>query len=186
VFLQVLGKYLDRKLEWGETDYLFWYSRAGLLTYARWMLAHETPYRDVLHKVELPTETWPAHDIRKTHVFHLAARFAPPPEREAFSARASFFFERCLTDLLSFPTAHVTRPQVILCVYGVVHGYYGNDPHFAALPPEPDYDFGAPVPFEPQGARLKSALRRKVSATKREFGRLVRDRLRGMLSRFRS
>jgi hypothetical protein len=186
VFLQVLGKYLDRKLEWGETDYLFWYARAGLLTYARWMLAHEQPYRDVLHKVELPTETWPAHDIRKGHVFHLAARFAPAQERDQFSARAAFYFERCLTDLLTFPTAYVTRPQVILSVYGVVHGYYRNDPHYASLPPVPDHDFGAPVPFEPQGARLKSALRRKVSATKSEFGRLVRDRMRGMLARFRS
>lgn len=185
VFLQVLGKYLDRKLEWGETDYLFWYARAGLLGYARWMLVHEQPYRDVLHKVELPTETWPAHDIRKSHVFHLAARFAPPPERAQFSAKATFYFERCLADLLSFPTAYVTRPQVILATYGVVHGYYRNDPHAAPLPPEPDYDFGVPVAFEVQGARLKSVLRRKVSATRREFGRLVRDRLRGLMARFR-
>ena len=185
MFLQVLGKYLDRKLEWGETDYLFWYARAGLLGYARWMLVHEQPYRDVLHKVELPTETWPAHDIRKSHVFHLAARFAPAPERAQFSAKATFYFERCLADLLSFPTAYVTRPQVILATYGVVHGYYRNDPHAAPLPPEPDYDFGVPVAFEVQGARLKSVLRRKVSATRREFGRLVRDRLRGLMARFR-
>ncbi len=81
---------------------------------------------------------------------------------------------------MSFPTAHLTRPQVILCVYGGVHGYYLNDPHVAALPPEPDHDFGAPVAFEPQRARLKSALRRKVSVTLREIKRLVQDRLRGM------
>ncbi|MEO8062842.1 MAG: hypothetical protein ABI821_08840 [Pseudomonadota bacterium] len=185
VFLQVLGKYLDRKLEWGETDYLFWYARAGLLAYARWMFTHEQPYRDVLHKVELPTETWPAHDIRKSHVFHLAARYAPAPEREQFSTQATFYFDRCLADLLSFPTAYVTRPQVILATYGVAHGYYQRDPHHAGLPPEPDYDFGAPVPFAVPGARLKSALRRKVSSTKREFGRLVRDRVRGLLARFR-
>ncbi|MEJ0084611.1 MAG: hypothetical protein WDO72_02910 [Pseudomonadota bacterium] len=186
VFLQVLGKYLDQKIEWGETDYLFWYTRAGLLTYARWMLEHEQPYKDVLHKVELPTETWPAHDVRKSHVFHVAARHAPAAERAAFSAKAAFYFDRCLADLLSFPTAYVTRPQVILCTYGVVHGYYRADPHHAQLPPEPDYDFGSPVPFETQGARLKSTLRRKVSATKSEFGRLIRDRMRGMLARFRS
>jgi len=180
VFLQVLGKYLDRKLQWGETDYLFWYARAGLLRYARWMLGHEQPYRDVLHKVELPTETWPAHDVRKCHVFHLAARFAPTPERAAFSDRAAYYFERCLADLLSFATAHLTRPQVILCVYGVVHGYYRRDPHHAALPPEPAHDFGAPVPFFTQGARLKGTLRRKLSVTTRELRRLVADRVRGM------
>ena len=146
VFLQVLGKYLDRKLEWGETDYLFWYARDGLLAYARWMAAHEVPYKDVLHKVELPTETWPAHDIRKCHVFHLAARYAPAAGARALHRKGAFFFERCLADLLSFPTAHLTRPQVILCVYGGVHGYYQHDPHCAQLPPEPDHDFGVPVP----------------------------------------
>lgn len=180
VFLQVLGKYLDRKLEWGEADYLFWYARGALLTYARWMAAHELPYKDLLHKVELPTETWPAHDVRKCHVFHVAARYAPPEERTRFTEKAAHYFERCLTDLLSFPTAHLTRPQVILCVYGSVHGYYLDDPHVAALPPEPDHDFGVPLAFEPQRARLKSALRGKVSVTLREIKRLVQDRLRGM------
>jgi hypothetical protein len=36
------------------------------------------------------------------------------------------------------------------------------------------------VAFEPQRARLKSALRRKVSVTLREIKRLLQDRLRGM------
>ncbi len=184
VFLQVLGKYLDRKLEWGEKDYRFWYARAGLLQYARWMLAHEKPYKDVLHKVELPTETWPAHDIRKTHVFHVAARYAPAAERAVFSAQAKFYFDRCLADLLSFPTAYVTRPQVILCTYGVAHGYYENDPHPAELGPEPPHEFGAPQPFLTQGARLKSTLRRKLSVATREFSRLLRDRWSAALARF--
>jgi hypothetical protein len=178
VFLQVLGKYLDQKLEWGETDYLFWYARAGQLRNARWMLEHEHPNRDVLHKVELPTETWPAHDVRKCHVFHLAARFAPAPERAAFSDQAAYYFERCLADLLSFATAYLTRPQVILCVHGVVHGYYRRDPRHAQLPPEPGYDFGAPVQFLTQSARLKATLRRKLSVTMRELRRLVADRAR--------
>ena len=184
VFLQVLGKYLDRKLEWGETDYAFWYSRAALLAYARWMLEHEQPYKDVLHKVELPTETWPAHDVRKTHAFHVAARYAPAAERAGFSAKAEFYFERCLADLLAFPTAYVTRPQVILCTYGVVHGYYQDDPHVADLGPEPQYDFGQPLHFETQGARLKTTLRRKLSVTARELRRLVSDRWRSALARF--
>jgi len=183
-FLQVLGKYLDQKLERGETDYLFWYTHAGLLRYARWMREHEQPYRDVLHKVELPTETWPAQDIRKSHVFHLAARYAPAGERASFSEKAAWYFERCLADLAEFPTAHLTRPQVILCVYGGVHGFYRQDPHHAALPPAPDHDFGVPLPFETQGARLRRVLRRKVSTTVSELNRLVRDRVRGLLARF--
>ena len=87
VFLQVLGKYLDRKLEWGETDYLFWYARARAARLCALDGCARTAYKDVLHKVELPTETWPAHDVRKCHVFHLAARYAPPAERAASPRR---------------------------------------------------------------------------------------------------
>jgi len=183
VFLQVLGKYLDHKLEWGETDFAFWYARGSLLNYARWMREHEQPYKDVLHKVEIPTETWPAHDIRKCHVFHLAARYAVPEERAGFTAKAVRYFERCMADLLSFPTAYLTRPQVILCVYGVVHGYYLADPHVAQLPPEPRYDFGAPVVFETQRSRLRSTLRRKLSVTWAELRRLLGDRVRSRFKR---
>jgi hypothetical protein len=71
-----------------------------------------------------------------------------------------------------------------LSVYGVVHGYYRNDPHYLDLSP-PDYDFGRPVPFVIQSARLMSTLRRKVATTRREFGRLIRDRVRGLLARFK-
>ena len=124
VFLQVLGKYLHIKLEWNETDDMFHYARASLLHYARWMLRHEVPYTDVLDKVELPTETWPAQDVRKCHVLHLAGEFSAEPERGAFHDRADFFFSRGLEDLLGFETAYLTRPRVILCVYGHVQAYY--------------------------------------------------------------
>ncbi len=60
VFLQVLGKYLDFKAELGETDYYFHYARESLLHYADWMMENEVPYKEVLHKVDIPTETWPA------------------------------------------------------------------------------------------------------------------------------
>ncbi|MGH8324895.1 MAG: hypothetical protein ACRETD_14040, partial [Steroidobacteraceae bacterium] len=147
VFLQALGKYLDSKLEMGETDYGFHYARESLLHYAEWMCRHEVPYKEVLHKVELPTETWPAQDIRKCHVLHVAAQYAPAGMRAQLTERATFFFDRCLADLLSFETALLTRPLVILCVYGQVHGYFranaaislGHAPHC--------YRFGQPVAF---------------------------------------
>jgi hypothetical protein len=65
VFLQVLGKYLDCKMDKSEIDYMYRYAQASLLYYAEWMLEHEAPYATVLDKVEIPTETWPAQDIRK-------------------------------------------------------------------------------------------------------------------------
>ena len=183
VFLQVLGKYLDLKVTWGELDHEFWYGRASLLHYAHWMLANEQSYRDQLHKVELPTETWPAHDMRKCHIFHLAARYAAKVERDPFTERAAFFFERSLADVMSFPTAYLTRPQVILCVYGLVHAYYRRDPRHLELPPPPVHDFGEPAAFVPQGARLISTIRRKVGVTARELWRLSSDRIRAMLAR---
>ena len=150
VFLQVLGKYLHLKLERGETDYAFHYGRESLLHYARWMLEHEVPYQDVLHKVLLPTETWPAQDVRKSHVLHLAGEFAPAAERSAFHDKADFFFARSLEDLLKFDTAYLTRPLVIQSVYGHLQAFYqahreeGLDLECAVA------DFGRPQSFTAQ------------------------------------
>jgi hypothetical protein len=118
-------------------------------------------------------------------VLHLAARHAPPDERAGFSAKAKFFFDRGLNDLLSFPTAYLTRPQVILCTYGVAHGYYENNPHHSEPGPEPLHDFGVPLPFLPQGARFKPSLRRRWSVTTTELRRLLQDRWRASLMRLR-
>ena len=109
VFLQVLGKYLDYKVGLGETDYCFHYARESLLHYAGWMVENEVPYKEVLHKVEIPTETWPAHDVRKCHVLHLAARYGRPADCQKYSERAGFFFDRCMEDLLSFETALLSQ-----------------------------------------------------------------------------
>jgi hypothetical protein len=164
VFLQALAKYLDVKLEWGETGYMFQYARASLLHYAQWMLRHEVPYKDVLDKVELPTETWPAHDVRKCHVLHMAAKYAPTGERAALHERADFFFERSVTDILSFPTAYLTRPLIILCVHGASHAYFQAHAATGVDVPCPDYVFGSPVIFRAQRLRLADAVLGKLRA----------------------
>ena len=150
VFLQVLGKYLHLKLERGETDYAFYYGRESLLHYARWMLEHEVPYRDVLHKVLLPTETWPAQDVRKSHVLHLAGEFAPAAERSVFHDKADFFFARSLEDLLKFDTAYLTRPLVIQCVYGHLQAFYQAHREEGLDLECPVADFGRPQSFAAQ------------------------------------
>lgn len=165
VFFQVLGKYLDYKIELGEIDYCFHYARESLLHYARWMVESEVPYKDVLHKVDIPTETWPAQDIRKCCVLHFAAKYGPSLDRPHYCERAAFFFERCLEDLLSFDTAYLTRPRVILTVCGFVHAYFQNETRTCDLLAHA-YDFGHPEQFLPQKARLKAtvAARTKVCA----------------------
>jgi YetA-like protein len=114
VFLQTLEKYLDFKVERDELDDMFVYARESLLAYARWMAEHEVPYRTLLDKVEIPTETWPAQDIRKANVFRAAARYAPDADRDHLVARAAYFLRGSLTDLMAFGTWHLTRPVVIM------------------------------------------------------------------------
>ena len=92
VFLQVLGKFLFLKEETGEHDYFYHYARESLLHYAKWMIEHEVPYKQVLHKVCLPTETWPAQDIRKSFVFGIASRYASDTLGEKFNQKRRFFF----------------------------------------------------------------------------------------------
>jgi hypothetical protein len=180
VFLQALGRYLELKLGYRERDYMFHYARESLLHYSVWMLEHEVPYKEVLHRVELPTESWPAHDIRKCHVFHLAARFDDRGMADRFRERAAFFHDRCLGDLGTFSTRHLTRPLVLLAAYGHVHAFY------SALRPIEEserkawrhiHDFGVPRPFELPRNRMAAALRARMRSLRSEIARLVRDRL---------
>jgi hypothetical protein len=157
VFLQVLGKYLDYKIEQNQMDFMYGYAQASLLHYAEWMLEHEVPYATVLDKVEIPTETWPAQDIRKSVVFHLAAQHARESLRTAFRKKAAYFFQACIRDLLTFPTHKLTRPAVLILTNAYVHAYFeGYDKEQAPQPSQP-HEFGHPHQFSPQFAELYQA-----------------------------
>jgi hypothetical protein len=129
----------------------------------------------VLHKVEIPTETWPAQDIRKCHVLHLASQYAGADLVAPLRERAAAYFQRCIRDLLGFDTAYLTRPLVLLCVYGHVHAFFQKQEN----PPTPDsvhgYKFGEPRVFRPQRDRLASELKRKWRVASAEIGRILRD-----------
>jgi hypothetical protein len=119
VFLQVLGKYLEYRLERGLTDGAFEYARAALVRYAVWMSEHERPYLETPEKLEFPTETWAAQDMRKAAVFEFAARFSADPAQQAgFVECASRFVDQSIAYLLQSRTAHLTRPIVLLLAYG--------------------------------------------------------------------
>ena len=119
VFLQALGKYLEYRAERGLVDAKFEYARAVLLKYATWMCAHERPYLDTPAKLEYPTETWAAQDIRKAAVFEFAARHTRDEGAKAsFMARADGFVDYAVTALLQSPTGRLTRPLVLLLAYG--------------------------------------------------------------------
>jgi hypothetical protein len=154
VFLQVLGKYLDVKKDETEIDYMYAYAEASLLHYAKWMLEHEVPYATVLDKVEIPTETWPAQDIRKSVVFYLASKHTVGALRERFREKAAFFFETCIRDLLSFSTFDLARPIVLLLTNAHVDSYFQSHRQETALLLTKTYDFGRPQHFRRQFAEL--------------------------------
>jgi len=169
IFLQALGKYLDVKCELNEKDFRYYYARESLLHYVSWMDKHEVPYKEILHKVELPTETWSAQDIRKSLIFYYASKYCPNELREAYRVKALYFWERCIDDLLSFSTSHYTRPQVIITVYaGMVASFYMDktiqEPYNKVF-----YDFGKPNSFIPQRARFKSTAHKRLVATLASF-----------------
>jgi hypothetical protein len=183
VFLQAVAKYLSKKQELGEADYAFHYARESLLHFADWIARNEVPYKDVLHKVLLPTETWPAHDIRKCHVLFAAADYVAAAQRDQYRERAEFFFERCLTDLLSFPTAHLTRPLVLLSVYGSVRDYFRKRAVPAEALTSPSHDFGKPIPFVPQRARARQVFSGRARYSAAELKRLLGDRVHALVAR---
>ncbi len=119
VFLQTLGKYLEYRADRGLIDEKYEYARAVLVKYALWMSANERPYLDAPERLEYPTETWAAQDIRKAAVFEFAARHVDgEAARACFLARADGFFEYAVTMLRQSPTGTLTRPLVLLLAYG--------------------------------------------------------------------
>lgn len=150
VFLQVLGKYLDFKTEWHTLDEMYGYAKASLLHYAEWMVKNEVPYKQVLDRVEIPTETWPAQDIRKSNVFKLAAKYADETTRSVFLQKSEFFFSSSVSDLLSFKTCRLTRPLILMLVNGYMHSYFQMNPCESAPAPLKNYEFGRPSSFTSQ------------------------------------
>ncbi len=159
LFFQVLGKYLDAKLLNDEIDDAFAYARASLVRYAIWMAEHEAPYKERLDSVEYPTETWSAHDLRKSCVFDFAARYGPTEWRDRFLERAEFFYREGLEGLLSFDTCTFTRPLVIAMTCGAQRTQFRSEPPEIDVPWDGGRDFGSPAEFAPQKARVKRALR---------------------------
>jgi len=180
VFLQVLGMYLALKEELDERGYLFHYARHSLLHYADWMLVNERPYSELFHKLALPTETWPAHDLRKCHVMHLAARYDDRGRSDAFREAAALYHDRALADLAPFPTRHLTRPLVILAAYGHLHAYHRSlAPHSAQTLAgwRHAHDFGAPVVFLRQRDRVGATLLGRAAVVRGEVVRMLRERV---------
>ncbi len=155
MFLQSLGKYLDCKAEWEELDDMYRYAQGSLLHYARWMAEHEYPFLEKPEKLEYPTETWPAQDMRKSEVLNLAARHARGQERQRFVERARYFFGYATSKLATMPTRTLARPVVLLLSFGFTRAFYDRHPDDDAPVLSPWTEPDDRQPFVPQRVRAK-------------------------------
>lgn len=155
IFLHVLGRYLDEKVERNELDMMYTWARRALIVYARWMAANESPYLDRRAELEFPTETWVVQELWKSEVFTFAARYATPEERSLFLDRAAFFFDYAVEALGREPTRTTTRPMVLLLSRGLMHGYVRCHPEALEAPGGDAHALPGRVPFVPQKVRAK-------------------------------
>lgn len=158
VFFQALGRYLDGLIEQGQLGPPYAYARASLLHYARWMAEHEAPTLDRPERLQYPTETWAAQDMRKSEVFKYAAKHAAGDERGRFLERAEFLFRTSTKTLLGMKTRTLARPVIVLLSNGLMHAYFQQHPDTTAPAPAHVQDFGRPQRFVPQKARVKKKL----------------------------
>ncbi|MEO0438338.1 MAG: hypothetical protein AAF098_15665 [Pseudomonadota bacterium] len=113
VFLQALARYLELKSQFDRLDEPFSYARDSLITYAQWMLEHETPYLDKPEILEFPNLTWAAQDLRKANILFAAARWSSASS-DAFEQRATEFVDYVLNTLKDEHTLRYTRIQALL------------------------------------------------------------------------
>ncbi len=151
--LQAIGQYLDYKVELNQLDEHYAYARLTLLHYARWMAKHERPILDTPERLQYPTESWAAQDMRKVEVFQFAAKHATGDERTQYLEKAQWFFEYVPRKLNEFETKSLCRPVVLMLNFGWSRNWWRMNPDTSA--PEPlvkksASDFGEWRMFVPQ------------------------------------
>jgi len=162
VMLKSLTRYLEIKHEISQYDERYVYARDALIHYVTWMAENEYPYLDKPEKLEFPTETWAAQEMRKSDVFNLASQFVADPMREEFQQRAQFFFRTSVDTLLAMPTHTWTRPLALIMAYGWIAPWFLSNPR-ESLPSASDADVPnyAPRPaFVMQKNRVKRLIKR--------------------------
>jgi hypothetical protein len=115
------------------------------------MVEHERPILDHPERLQYPTETWAAQDIRKWHVLSEASVWC---REDAWSAKmkskAEFFFEASVKKLDSFETKSLCRPVILMLNYGWQRPALAHaDPRAEATVVD-ENAFGEPMHFRPQ------------------------------------
>jgi hypothetical protein len=119
MYLQALCRLIDLLETQPGQETELQYAVASLLHYALRMVANERPILDTPEKLQYPTETWAAQDIRKWHVLAYAARWCgSQQEGQAMLDKAEWFYEYVMRTLDGFETKSLCRPVVLLMNYG--------------------------------------------------------------------
>jgi hypothetical protein len=127
------------------------------------MASAEYPYLDKPERLEYPTETWAAQDMRKSDVFKFAVKHAEETERGLFTERAHFFFHETLRQLGERPTRFLARPRVILMSCGFMHAAFTGDLE----------QWRAPGGARPKGFGARAAFNTQKSVVRRQIRRVV-------------
>ena len=165
VFLQTLCRYVELTKDLSELATIHTYIRESLLHYARWMVKHERFYLDEPEKLQYPTETWAAQELRKGTVLLMAARHATGSETKEFVIRGREILNQAWQCLASFSTCHCTRPVALALQQGYLETYLVSPEEAEICTTEPsaaDRDFGQPSSFVPQKSKVRHAIRSPV------------------------
>ena len=127
VFLQALVRYLWITAYRQDLSPLRSYVRAALLHYSEWMVANERFYLDEPEKLEYPTETWAAQELRKGTTLMMVARLARGPRAEALESKAQEILDRSWRTLLSFESRDFTRPLALVLQQGYLETFFSSE-----------------------------------------------------------
>jgi hypothetical protein len=123
VFLQAIMRFEFHMRHDDRVANLRHYIEASVRHYARWMVSHERFYLDQPEKLEYPTETWAAQELRKGNVLLMAAQYADPEEHTIWIERGFAMLDRAWQSLLQFDSYDCTRPLAVALQQGYLETY---------------------------------------------------------------
>ncbi len=192
IFFSVLDRYLTLKAESDQRDFMYAYGRAAFLHYAAWLVEHERPYYDHPERLEFPTETWAAQELRKANVLRLAARYADEPLRTRLLERGRQLADRGWQDLMRFESRDSARAIALVLAEGPRDAFFRAREADAMPRPANAHDvaqnvaqdFGTPQGFVPQRERVRRQIRQPLGlavallrlANPVRWGRFLRSR----------
>lgn len=160
VYLQALDRFVLETHDRSDLTAIRAYARQSLLHYARWMAEHDKFYLDEPEKLEYPTETWAAQELRKGTTLLMAARYAEVAEANAFQDRANKILERAWQELMKFESRVCTRPLALVLQQGYLETSLRQDPLATVRREREDnVNFDMPTEFVSQKQHIRGLRR---------------------------